>query len=170
MKITHILIAFAVLFPASLSFAEESCKATKYKMLDDSIAFGTPFASAKRTLNRKFDSKAVVLSPRSTTIVVMFHQPYNNLQKIIYLATDGKITRVLFTYSDDFTRKFGGTADMFKVLWPKLKAKYGEQKDLSTDEAKDQVKLFWPRHEGATLTLLADNDTIDLRIDCDALE
>jgi hypothetical protein len=170
MKTTNFLIALAITFSSALAMAKTTCSATKYKLINDSVTFGMDIKKAEGVLKRKYGSKARILTPQEGLIAVMFNSPQNNLSKILYLAKDGKVTRILFTYATSFVRTFGSNADMTIVMLTKLKERYGQFKDVNQDKAQDKVTFIWGEEGGATLQLLADNDGVDLRIDCDALE
>ena len=120
MKITHILIAFAVLLSASVALAEEACKATPYKLLDHTVSIGTDSTTAEATIRRAFGGKGLIRT-QNNLIIVKFITPYNNLDEIIYMSIGGKVTRILFSYHNNFQAKFGGLVETFKVLMEKLK-------------------------------------------------
>lgn len=173
MRTNAILTAFLLSLTLSTSALAKgnTCSSTKYKLIDDTVSFGMNIKDAERALKRKYGRKATIISPQTGLLAVMFKKaPVNNLSKIIYLAKDGKVTRVLFTYASSFIRTFGSNADMAVLMLSKLKERYGDFKDINQDKAKDKVTISWAEHGGAMLQLMADNDDVDLRIDCDALE
>lgn len=171
MKITHILIAFAVLLSAPLALAEETCKSTPYKLLDGTVSIGTNHKTAESKVRRAFGGKGLITTPKENLILVKFLTPHNNLDEIVYMSIGGKITRILFSYHNDFQAKFGGLVETFKVLMEKLKGTYGDFDDRSFDKAKGKATFIWPRKGGASLTLIAtEPNGLVLRVDCDALE
>lgn len=164
------ILSLLLLFTASSAFADSTCSSTKYVLLNNTVSFGMTIEQAKSALERKYKGKANVLSPKEGFLVVAFHNPQNNVSRMVLFAINGKITRQLFTYSDQFIRKFGGNAEMFVAMVGKLTEKYGERAGQSFDQDEDKATFNWSRQGGATLQVMASKSTVDLRIDCDDLE
>lgn len=165
--LTAILLSFSITGVAS---AKSTCSATKYKLLDDTVKFGDTLATLKSKVKRSFGRNATVVEPQDGLVVVVFKKPYKNLDKIIYLTKDKQVIRVLFRYSAKMVSKFGSRVDFFVSLFKKLKTAYGEHSNVEQDKVKDRATIFWPRHEGATMQAMGDNEDVSLRVDCDALE
>lgn len=171
MYIKTILLSLSLLVATSSNtFAKETCKATKYSRVIDTVSFGMTISQAKKALKKKFGSKATVINPKEGFLIVDFNRPQKNIQRAIYLAQNGKITRQLFRYSETFQRKFGGPAQMFVAMVKKLQEKYGQHDDQKMIESEDKAIFFWGLNGGATMQVSASNEGVDLRIDCDALE
>ena len=171
MRIKAILTALLLsLSISTVAMAKTTCSGTKYKLLDDTVQFGDTTAQLKRKVKRSFGRNATVVSPQQGLTVVIFKKPHKNLDKIIYLTKGDKVTRVLFRYSQNMIREFGGNVDFFLSLFKKLKQSYGEQKNIEQDKAKDKITLYWGRNGGATMQAMGDNEDVSIRIDCDDLE
>jgi hypothetical protein len=169
------LVLVSSLLAGSVSAAP--CSNSPFKLLDDVVAYGDSFTTAKRNLERRFSSRGLVVEPRAGMLVATFERkPYKNLKQVIVLTQNGKVTRIMFSYADDFMRNFGGPTGTFNALFPKLNDKYGAPDETSYDDAEDKAKLIWREKskKGDTLSTMlviaGDRNGIDLRFDCDALE
>jgi hypothetical protein len=171
MNIKSILITFTILLSfASTANAKETCKSTKYTQVIDTVSFGMTIPQAKKALKKKYGSKATVINPKEGFLIVDFTRPQKNIERAIYLAQNGKITRQLYRYSESFMRKFGGPAQMFVAMVKKLQEKYGQHDDQKMIESEDKATFFWGNNGGATMQVSASSEGVDLRLDCEALE
>ena len=155
----------------SPALAQDTCSKSKFKLLDNSIPFGTPEGKVEALVKKNFGRNAVVVKPRADLIAVAFTKPYKNFDRIIFLTRGGVVTRVLFGYAKSFTSSLGSATDVLKIMLPKLREKYGEHDDLNVDESESKATFVWAEDGGATLSfIIGDNTGPDLRFDCDALE
>lgn len=169
MKLLKILMLFVVMSVSAPLLASPTCSKTKYKLLDKTVSFGMSLGRAEEALKAKYQSQARIFQQRNF-LIVDFHRPVNNLGKIFYLAINDKITRIMFSYSNDFTVNFGGTDNLFSAVFEKMQGAYGKAKDASYDDDASKAKVFWGSDNGAVLQLIGDNETIEVRVDCNALE
>jgi hypothetical protein len=156
---------------SSPALAEDNCSKSKYKLLDDTIPFGTTQANTLTKLQAKYTGKGRAFSPGQNFVVVEFSKPVNNLKSIAYRFTGGVMTRVMFEYSIEFISSLGGTMSLFKALYPKLKEKYGEHDDVENIQEDDQARFAWNENNGLSMHLIITGYTsVSFRFDCDSLE
>lgn len=162
-------VALVALFSSPV-FADGTCSNTAYPLVDSSVKFGMTTAQLKKAI-RPLKKKANVVNQDNITVLV-FKKPYKNLDKIIYLAMDGKVTRVAFSYSNEFQRKLGGRLNALQTMLEKLVEKHGKADDVDFNKEKGRVEALWGNNKGATLRVIADDSdgSMLMRIDCDELE
>lgn len=155
----------------SHSFADNTCKDTKYKLIDNTVTFGMSQSRAFDELKKKFSSVGSVRK-KMNFIFVNFNNSYNNLKTIVVLSLENKVTRVMFVYSQEFTYKLGGVTELFKIMLKKMQDSYSSYEDMGYDEENKKATIEWAEHKGASLTLMAsdENGEISYRVDCDVLE
>ncbi len=152
-------------------YAKGVCSTSKYKILDDTIAFGTTQNNTLSQLEAKYGKKGRVFSPGQNYVVVEFSKPHNNIKRIAYMFTGGVMSRVMFEYSTEFISSLGGTMGLFKALYPKLKDKYGEHNNMSSDEENDQARFEWYEDGGLAMNLIiTGHSDVTFRFDCNEVE
>lgn len=169
----RLLIATACLMALTTTnaFADNTCKSTKYKLIDNTVSFGMSQSSALSALRKKFSSKARI-DQKMNFVFVNFRKPYNNLKMIVVLSREDKVTRLMFVYADEFAYSFGGSTELFKIMLKKMQDSYGDFSDSGYDQEDKKATIIWPKHNGASLTFMgSDKDgELSYRVDCDALE
>jgi len=60
---------------------------------------------------------------------------------------------------------------LFKALYPKLKDKYGEHNNMSSDEENDQARFEWYEDGGLAMNLIiTGHSDVTFRFDCNEVE
>jgi hypothetical protein len=161
---------FLLLFFCSVSYAEPTCKNTKYTLIDKSVPFGATTSQAKK-IAQKFKSKGAKIHLQDPLVMVMFEgKPYKNLKTIVYFTVGDRVTRIMFNYSPKFITGLGGWALTMKMLLPQMKSKFGFAEDTKVEGEK--VQVLWAQNGGASLNIIGESSdsSIMLRVDCDSLE
>lgn len=170
-------LMFSLLLASSLvSISTAKPKSTcasgsKYTLLDTSVPFGLTTDQTVSKAKRAF--KGASVRKVATGVMVNFKRPYKNLDTIMFFTNNGVVTRILFSYHNNFIQSLGGLKDSMMILLKKLVDKYGKADNVNTDEAKSKGKVSatWNQNAGMSMAFIAqDPSSLLLRFDCDVLE
>ncbi len=167
-------------------YAKGVCSTSKYKLLDDTIDFGTTQAKTLSQLRAKYQHKnnvavyqwdykgrpSIIFVPGQTFVVVQFMrvQDLRVSKQIIYMFTAGVMTRVMHRYS------FFTPEETLKALYLEQTAKYGEPNSTTiypyntTLLYYEEGRYEWSEDGGLELNLLVSEEAVSIRFDCVALE
>jgi len=161
----NLVLALALTFISFSAYADNNCSDTIYKMPDDTFKFGMSLKQATASANRAFKGKGSVIERDVNVIVVLNNHPL--FDQIIAVTREGKVTRLLWSYSPSFQRKFGGVVEALKIMYAKLKDKYGVHNHADTSDGS----VSWGRNGGASLTVMVEEPSdLNIRMVCDDLE
>jgi hypothetical protein len=168
MKLKTLFITLGLLVAFATSTYADTCKSTRYALLEGTISFGMTHTEVRAALKKKYGLKVILSSIREDIFVVNFTEPQNNISKIIFRTKLGRVTRIVYTYAPSFVSSLGGGFDFAKTLLLKMKEEYGPFDDSGEDGGK--ITLVWNEHKGASIQVMAEERSVDVRIDCNELE
>lgn len=157
-------------FFTSLSFAEPTCKNSPFSLIDATIKFGSTTKKARTT--KAFRRRGGKKLEHKNLTIYEFRKPYKNLSRIVYFTLNDKVTRVMYSYHEDFMLKLGGRVQALTVMLEKLVEKHGKADDVDVDKQKGRIEAVWNTRKGASLRVIADDSdgSLMMRIDCNELE
>lgn len=164
-------ICLCLFFSLPTAFAENLCSKSKYKLLDNTIKFGTTLKSAEKTARKKFKRKSEIMS-QNQLVLVVFKKPVKNVKQYAYYSIGGKVTRQIFVYDQEFMSTFGGPVETLKILLEKAVEKYGKAEDVDVNREEGKITAYWKADNGLVFRIIAqDSDSsIMMRYDCESLE
>jgi hypothetical protein len=171
-KIKTLLLTLALSLSFTVAQATPTCSSTKYKLVYDGVSFNETENGAYRKLKRTFGRKAHVRKVQGN-IMVAFKKPYKNLDTIAYSLQNGRVTRIIFSYHNNFIASLGGLKDSLMTLLKASVEKYGKADNVDTSEVKTSGKIsaVWAEDNGGQLIIVGkDPSTLIVRVDCNALE
>jgi len=155
----------------SVAFADPTCSTTKWKMFDEHIPFGTATKDAVKILKKVYANTANVTIEDGNVVVTFKQQNRATFDLIIYLAQDGIIFKVSYSYSNRFQESMGGLAKAFTALSKKIIARVGEKADNAEKVGDDAFLASWNTNGGARQEVFAkDPNLLTVRFICDELE
>jgi len=159
---------------SATAFAENlpTCKDSPFPLLIDSFEFGAKEEDIKAAAKNTFGPNIQVLA-RDNTIIVAFDKELKNLDGLVYHFTNGKMTRVLFSYSNKFMENLGGYLGTFRALAERAKEKYGMADDVDVSEAESGKGVLMWNGNGSVLHIIGQEKpvpSVQYRVDCKVLE
>ncbi len=170
---TSIFGAFLVLaLNTTPATAEVNCSNTRWKMIDDTVAFGTPTDKAVAALKKKYASQANVSVDNSGNIVVSFLQSKRDVfDMIVYMTSNKTVFKAIFSYSNQFQAKMGGLFPAILALTKKIIARVGEKADNAGKQAENDFLASWNANDGAIMEVYGkDPNVLVVRFTCETLE
>lgn len=165
----YALLATLLLGPLALVLAVPAltqaapCSTSTYiKVMPAKIEFGMSRAQVSRARKLK---KIVEKDDNVIYKVEDSTGPYSYIT-VRYLKDQA--IRVLSTYREDVIKSLGGASPAIKQIAPKFVQQFGANAEV-TERGKG-AQMAWPDNGGATLFFLADPSSVQVRVDCDALE
>lgn len=161
-----LLLSLVLVSPA---LAKDACENTTYKLLDDTFSFGDDAKSAFKKASERFKGSTGHVIPIQDNLFKVMLRNHKTLESILVFSIDGRVTRIMYTYSQEFLQSLGGVVGAADILIPKLRDKYGFLDGDAERVSENKVKAQWPLNNGARMIIILEKD-ISLRFDCEALE
>lgn len=159
----------------SVAFAQKApdCSDSPFTILDNTVKYGASKKSVKDALRKKFKTAQIIeTGDANNMLLVSLDKPYNNLEAMVYLFNQDALTRIMYTYADQFWMGLGGHVELFEMLKKRLKEKHGENTDVSFDTDNGKAIYIWTKGP-MTVRLIGQDKpykAVQMRFDCDALE
>lgn len=170
--IRNLIISAAILLVASVSSAAPCSSSDYVKVMPDhkGIEFGMTSSQALAAAKKLYQGKARVTKKTDGDIDVDFLRSHQNIfDQVLFITTNGVVTGMAWSYSNQFQKRLGGPSDAFIAVLKKLKETVGK-----ADSNRDIEKGFsftWNEKGGLKLTAIGvDPFTIITRFECTSLE
>lgn len=151
-----------VLTIPSTTQAETCASSTYTKVLPAKIKFGMSRAQVKRA------RRLTKIAEKDNNVIYKVKDAVGPYGFITVRYLNDKAIRVLATYRVETITSLGGPTSAIKQIAPKFVKEFGASGDVK--ERGEGAQIGWPDNGGATLFFMADPASVQVRVDCDALE
>ncbi len=163
-----ILVALSL----NTTFAAPECSESRWKMIDETVKYGTDINTAVAALKKKYLGQANVATDDSGNITVTFLQSRRDVfDMIVYQTLNKSVFKAVFSYSNQFQSKMGGLYPAVLALTKKIISRVGEKADNAGKQQENDFLATWNANDGVLMEVYAkDPNILVVRFTCETLE
>ena len=168
---TLLISAMLIAISSTQVFAENTCTKGHYtQVMPDhkGVTFGMPIAKAKDALQKSYGAKARVSLSDGKISVKLKDAHQEVFDQLLFLSADGRVTVMIWSYSNTFQSKLGGIGPAFMGVLKKVKDKVGGADE--SDKVEGGMKFIWSTRDGMSLGITGkDPNMVVMRFECNVL-